>query len=65
MYQNILINVHTAQNVILIHCEHLPLSRIYDSALVVFKQVIVLQSTCLEEPIDLKYCWTPAASEIN
>ena len=42
VYQNILFNVHTTENVTLKHCEVLPLSRIYDSALVVCKQVIVL-----------------------
>ena len=41
MYQNILINVHTAKTITLKHCEFLPLSRIYDSALVVSKQVKV------------------------
>ena len=40
-YQYILINVPTAKNITLIHCEFLPSSKIYHSALVVCKQVIV------------------------
>ena len=42
MYQNILINVHAALNITLKPCEFLPLSKIYDSALIVCKQVLVL-----------------------
>ena len=41
-HQNILINVHTAKNLTLKHCNFLPLSRINDYALVVSKQLIVL-----------------------
>ena len=40
--QNIVINVHTTLNIILEDCDFSPLSRIYDFALVVWKQVIVL-----------------------
>ena len=41
-YQKILINLPTASNITLKLCEFLPLSKIYDSAPVVCKQVIVL-----------------------
>ena len=64
MYQRNLINVHTAYNITLKHCDVLPLSRKFNSALVVCKQVIVL-------PVNLlgahrtENVYPPGASESN
>ena len=54
MYQNIFINVLTAENITLKHCVFLPLLRIKDSGLVVCKQVIVLPVHLLGAHHDLK-----------